>query len=118
MAVRFPPGMVKEYLSLAPQRFFLADRTGNKREVTAETESSFWTGAALFYLDKEGLRFIHQKDLADFSRIIEALPNVEAIVGQYRRHPSEHRDFVGLRIMAQHPETPEGSLLHPRGERP
>ena len=102
MVVRFPPGMVKEYLSLAPQRFFLADRTGNKREVTAETESSFWTGAALFYLDHEGLRFIHQKDLADFSRISEALPNVEAIVGTSTEDtPPMYRDFVGFRIMAQ-----------------
>src|SRR4030067_2940199 len=54
MVVRFPPGMVKEYLSLAPQRFFLADRRGNKREVTSETESSFWTGAPLFHLVQEG----------------------------------------------------------------
>jgi trimethylamine--corrinoid protein Co-methyltransferase len=100
--VRLPPEMVKEFLSLTPRRFFLADRTGNKREVTAETESCFWTGAALFYLDRAGLRLIYQKDLADFSRVIEALPNVEAIVGTSTEDtPPRHRDFVGFRIMAQ-----------------
>jgi trimethylamine--corrinoid protein Co-methyltransferase len=102
MVVRFPREMVKEYLSLTPQRFFLADRRGNRREVTAETESSFWTGAALFYLDHKGLRLILQKDLADFARIIESLPNVEAIVGTSTEDtPPGHRDFVGFRIMAQ-----------------
>jgi trimethylamine--corrinoid protein Co-methyltransferase len=102
MVVSFPQDMVKEYLSLAPQKFFLADRRGMRREVTAETESCFWTGAALFYLDQAGLRFIHQKDLADFARVVEALPNVEAIVGTSTEDtPPVHRDFVGFRIMAQ-----------------
>ena len=52
--VRFPEKMVKEYLSLAPESFFLADRAGGKREVSPDTPSRFWTGAALFYLDREG----------------------------------------------------------------
>ena len=102
MVIRFPLAMVNEYLSLAPSKFFLADRRGNRREVTAETESCFWTGAALFYLDHAGFRFIHQKDLADFSRIIEALPNADAIVGTSTEDtPPKYRDFVGFRIMAQ-----------------
>ena len=99
--IRFPREMVKEYLSLAPERFFLADRAGTKREVSPDTESTFWTGAALFYLDQHGFRLIYQKDLADFSRVIDALSEVDAVVGTSTEDtPPPHRDFVGLRIMA------------------
>ena len=99
--IRFPGEMVKEYLSLAPERFFVADRAGRKREASPDAESAFWTGAALFYLDHHSLRLIYQKDLADFSRIIEALPQVDAIVGTSTEDtPPPCRDFVGFRIMA------------------
>lgn len=101
MVVRFPREMLKDYLALAPERFFLANRTGGKKEVSPQGASIFWTGAALFYLDPKGLRLIHQKDLADFSRIVETLSNVDAIVGTSTEDtPPAHRDFVGLRIMA------------------
>jgi len=100
--IRFPGEMVKEYLSLAPESFFLADRAGRKRKVSPETESAFWTGAALFYLDREGFRLIDRKDLAHFSRVVEALPEVDGIVGTSTEDtPPVHRDFVGLRIMAE-----------------
>lgn len=99
--VRLPREMVTEYLSLAPKRFILADQAGRKREISPEGESRFWTAAALFYLDRNGQRLIHQKDLADFSRIVETLSNVDAIVGTSTEDtPPVHRDFVGFRIMA------------------
>ena len=101
LVVRFPEKMVKEYLSLAPERFFLADRAGGKREISPDTPSRFWTGAALFYLDQKGLRLIEKKDLADFSRIVETLSNVDVMVGTSTEDtPPPHRDFVGFRIMA------------------
>jgi len=100
--VRFPREMVKEYLPLAPEKFLIADRTGTKRAVSPGGESCFWTGAALSYLDGDGIRLIDQKDLANFARVIEALPQVEAIVGTSTEDtPPGHRDFVGFRIMAQ-----------------
>ncbi len=102
LVVRFPERMVEEYLSLAPERFFLADRAGGKREISPDTPSCFWTGAALFYLDRKGLRLIEKKDLADFSRIVETLSNVDVIVGTSTEDtPPPHRDFVGFRIMAE-----------------
>src|SRR3974377_1201784 len=51
--VRFPREMVKEYLSLAPEKFLIADRAGRKREISPGGESCFWTGAALSYLDSD-----------------------------------------------------------------
>ena len=101
LVVRFPKRMVEEYLSLTPERFFLADRAGGKREISPDTPSRFWTGAALFYLDPKGLRLIEKKDLADFSRIVETLSNVDVMVGTSTEDtPPPHRDFVGFRIMA------------------
>jgi trimethylamine--corrinoid protein Co-methyltransferase len=102
LVVRFPEKMVKEYLSLAPESFILADRAGGKRKISPDTPSRFWTGAALFYLERKGLRLIEKKDLADFSRIIETLSNVDVIVGTSTEDtPPPHRDFVGFRIMAE-----------------
>lgn len=100
--VRFPKEMVEDYLALAPESFYLADRTGTKKKITSGGESVFWTGAALFYLDAKGLRFIQRKDLAEFARLVETLPEVEGIVGTSTEDtPAVHRDFVGLRIMAE-----------------
>ncbi len=100
--VRFPENMVEEYLSLAPERFFLADRAGGKREISPDTPSCFWTGAALFCLDAKGLRLIDKRDLGDCSRIVETLSNVDVMVGTSTEDtPPAHRDFVGFRVMAE-----------------
>lgn len=99
--VRFPRAMVKEYLSLAPEKISLANRKGDLWEIAPETPSTFWTAAALFYLDPQGFRPICQKDLADFARVVETLKNVDTIVGTATEDTVPgHRDFVGFRIMA------------------
>ncbi len=101
LVVRFPEKMVKEHLSMAPERFLLADRAGWTREMSPDGQSCFWTGAALFYLDRNGLRLIEKKDLANFSRVVETLSNVDVIVGTSTEDtPPAHRDFAGFRIMA------------------
>jgi len=99
--VRFPRSMVNEYLRLAPVRIRLADRAGKTWDVGPDTPSTFWTAAALFYLDQHSFRPISQNDLADFSRVVETLPNVDTIVGTaIEDTPPAQRDFVGFRIMA------------------
>lgn len=104
--VRFPEEMVEEYVALAPSTVCFADRSGGVVEVTPDSESRFWTGAALFYLpgrgDKGGLRPVHQSDLADFTRIVNGLANVDTVVGtSIEDVPPRHRDFVGFRTMAR-----------------
>ena len=100
--VRFPAAMFKEYISLVPERFSLGDRKGGRREVSPDGDSTFWTAAALFFLDRKGFRPIERKDLADFSWIVETLAEVDAIVGTATEDtPPPYRDFVGFRIMAE-----------------
>ncbi|MBN2553404.1 MAG: trimethylamine methyltransferase family protein [Spirochaetales bacterium] len=102
MVARLPSSMIDEYLALAPREVLFADRRGGIQAVGAGSPSRFWTGAALFYLDRHGFRSIRQKDLADFTRIIDALDQVDVIVGTSTEEtPPPHRDFVGFRIMAQ-----------------
>ncbi|RKX79824.1 MAG: hypothetical protein DRP87_01695 [Spirochaetes bacterium] len=102
MDVRFPRAMVEEYLGMAPESFPIADRRGNIWTVTPEGGPLFWTGAALFYSDREGFRHIKTKDLGNFAKVIDSLSEVDAVVGTSLEDvkPS-HRDFVGLRIMAE-----------------
>jgi len=100
--VRFPEKVLAELLSTAPAGFFLTDRRGGQFQVGPGTPPIFWTGAALFYLDSEGWRPIYQRDLADFTRIIDNLDQVDGIVGTSTEDtPPPCRDFVGLRIMAE-----------------
>lgn len=102
-SLRFPRRMLDAYLALAPREVSLADRRGKLRRVGPDSPSLFWTGAALFYLDAGGIRPISRKDLADFSRVIEALQNVDGIVGTSVDDAAPaHRDFAGFRVMAAH----------------
>jgi trimethylamine--corrinoid protein Co-methyltransferase len=102
MVVRMPSGMIDDCLSRAPREVRFADRRGSVQTASPDSPSRFWTGAALFYLDKEGFRSIGQQDLANFARVIDALDQVDVIVGTSTEEtPPAQRDFVGFRIMAQ-----------------
>ncbi len=100
--VRFPREMVDEYLALAPARVVLADRRGSAAELTPESASVFWTNPALNLLAGAERRELTSRDLADIARLGERLENVQGVMGVAMRDvPPAHRDFVGLRIMAE-----------------
>jgi len=102
LVARMPSAMIDDCLSRAPREARFADRRGGIQTVSPDSPSRFWTGAALFYLDKKGFRSIGQQDLANFARVIDALDQVDVIVGTSTEEtPPAQRDFVGLRIMAQ-----------------
>jgi trimethylamine--corrinoid protein Co-methyltransferase len=102
MVARLPSALIDEYLALAPREVLFADRRGGVQVAGPGSPSRFWTGAALFYLDRRGFRSIRQQDLADFAGVIDALDQVDVIVGTSTEEtPPPHRDFVGFRIMAQ-----------------
>ncbi|UCF98995.1 MAG: trimethylamine methyltransferase family protein [Spirochaetaceae bacterium] len=102
LVARLPSALIDDCLARAPREVRFADRRGGLQVVGPDSPSRFWTGAALFYLDKRGFRSIRQQDLADFARIIDALEQVDVIVGTSTEEtPPHQRDFVGFRIMAQ-----------------
>jgi trimethylamine--corrinoid protein Co-methyltransferase len=99
---RIPGGLIDDCLARAPREVRFADRRGGVHSTSPDSPSRFWTGAALFYLDKRGFRAIGQRDLAEFARVIDALDQVDVIVGTSTEEtPPAQRDFVGFRIMAQ-----------------
>lgn len=99
---RLPVGLIDECLARAPREVRFADRRGDVQVAGPQSPSRFWTGAALFYLDRRGFRSIRQQDLADFARVTDALDQVDVIVGTSTEEtPPPQRDFVGFRIMAQ-----------------
>lgn len=100
--IRFPRAMLKEYLALAPPRVTLADRQGASAELTPESASVFWTNPALNLLTGAERRELTSHDLADIARLCDHLENVQGVMGVAMRDvPPAHRDFVGLRIMAE-----------------
>ena len=102
LVARLPVGLIDDCLARAPREVSFADRRGGFQLAGPDSPSRFWTGAALFYLDRRGFRSIRQQDLADFTRIIDALDQVDVIVGTSTEEtPPPQRDFVGFRIMAQ-----------------
>jgi len=102
LVARLPSELIDECLQRAPARVRFADRRGRTQVAGPDSASRFWTGAALFYLDKRGFRSIRQRDLADFARVVDALDQVDVLVGTATEEtPPAQRDFVGFRIMAQ-----------------
>jgi trimethylamine--corrinoid protein Co-methyltransferase len=101
--LRFPRPMIEEYLALAPKSVRFSDLDGHVTELGPGSPSCFWTGAALNVLDLDGdVREITSHDLAGFARLVDALDGVHALVGTAMSDvPPPHRDFVGLRVMAQ-----------------
>ncbi|MDP7739832.1 MAG: trimethylamine methyltransferase family protein [Lentisphaeria bacterium] len=97
-----PPEMVDEYLALAPPTARFADCRGGVRESGTGSRPTFWTGAALNWIEDNRVRSIVSKDLADMARLADALPNVSAVVGtSIEDVPPPARDFVGFRILAE-----------------
>jgi trimethylamine---corrinoid protein Co-methyltransferase len=98
--VRMPARMIDEALALAPRSVRFASRDG-VAVVDSSSPSRFWTGAGMFCLDDEGHRPMRARDLAAFARVIDTLPNVDAVVGtSIDDAPPPCRDFTGLRVMA------------------
>jgi trimethylamine--corrinoid protein Co-methyltransferase len=115
--LRIPNELVDEALASAPKAAFLADRRGGGHTAAPDSESRFWTGAAMSYLDTDGFRRINRRELADFSRVIDTLPNVDVIVGTAMADiAARHGDLMGLRTMATNTDKHIRALsFSPRG---
>lgn len=94
--------MVREYVAMAPRRARYADCCGNVTELGPGSEATFWTGAALNYINGRDSRAIHEADLAEFARLADSLDTVFAVTGtNVEEAPPWARDFVGMRILAE-----------------
>jgi len=101
VTVRFPRALVAQCVDSAPRNIRLADRRGGCVEVGADGGTVFWGGNALHYARGRDRAEMKSSDLAEFTRILNALENVHAVVGtSLSDYPPLVRDFVGFRVLA------------------
>ncbi|MEA1996225.1 MAG: trimethylamine methyltransferase family protein, partial [Gemmatimonadota bacterium] len=79
--LRFPPEMVKEYLALAPDRVKLCGTGDKEWTVGPGAPPVFWTAAAMNLVGPGGRTEFDRRELARLSRLVDALPNIDGIVG-------------------------------------
>jgi trimethylamine--corrinoid protein Co-methyltransferase len=116
--VRLPRELVRECLASCPPTARFSDRRGGLRELGAGSGSVFWTGNALYVAHGRTRRDLLTADLAMLSRVADACPEIDGMVGtSVADFPPPARDVVGLRVMATHTAkhlrpctfTPEGA---------
>ena len=100
--ILLPPQMVEELRKRAPRRINISDCSGKLTALEPGGRPTFWTGAALNIIEGHESRPIGRQDLANLSRVAEAMPDVAAMVGtSVAEVPPAARDVVGLGIMAR-----------------
>lgn len=101
--VKLPREMVQEYLRLVPPDVTLSSRAGTSIALTAESPAIYWTNPAMYLCTGASRRELTRADLADVARLCDSLENVQGIIGMAMHDVSPPcRDFVGLRIIAEH----------------
>ncbi|RPJ54721.1 MAG: hypothetical protein EHM23_28320 [Acidobacteria bacterium] len=100
--VRFPPELVADCLSLAPESVQLDAVDGTRTCLNTDCDPVFWTCPVLYLWDGKHRREILQTDLTRISRLCNRLRNVQGIMGVALADvPPLARDFVGVRVMAE-----------------
>ncbi len=100
--VRLPPQMVREHLALAPRQVALGARDGTTTLVHAVSETVFWTAPVLYLWTGAERRPITSDDLRAVARLCDGLDAVQGVMGVAMADvPPLHRDFVGLRVIAE-----------------
>lgn len=101
--VRLPRQLVAECLATCPSTARVADRRGNAVELGPDGPTVFWTGNALHLVEGRTRRELLTADLAMLTRVAEACPHVDGMVGtSVGDVPPPARDVVGFHIMARH----------------
>lgn len=101
--VRLPRELVAECLAACPRTARLADRRGGLLEVGPTGGLVFWTGNALHVAEGRRRRPLESGDLARLTRVAEACPEVDGMVGtSVGDVPPPARDVVGFQVMAAH----------------
>jgi len=100
--VRLPREMVREYLALVPSAVKLDARDGRGKTLTPSSPSAFWTNPAMYMWTGTERRKATSQDLGQVARLCDHLENVQGVMGMALDDlPPHHRDFVGLRVIAE-----------------
>lgn len=100
--VRLSPGLVRELVARAPRCVELGARDGTSTVLEPRSESVFWTAPVLYLWTGSERRPITVADLAGVARLCDRLEGVEGVMGVAMADvPPLHRDFVGLRVIAE-----------------
>lgn len=101
--IAFPRELVAECVTLCPKSVRLAGMNGEAADISAGGPIVFWPGNALYIVEGQEARAITEDDFVNLTRVVEALDNVQAMVGPaISELPPQYRDFVACRVMAQH----------------
>ena len=99
--VRLPRELVGECLGTCPETARFADRKGGAAELGPGGPAVFWTGNALHLAEGRGRRDLLTADLAMLTRVADACPQVDGMVGtSVADVPPAARDVVGFSVMA------------------
>jgi len=102
VTIRLARGLVAQSVNRAPPNIRLADRRGECAQVGADGGTVFWGGNALCIARGRDRTEMTAADLAQFTRLLDALEHVHGIVGtSLADYLPVVRDFVGLRILAE-----------------
>ena len=100
--IRLPKELVMECVALAPSEVFLANRRDQGQVVTPTGNSLIWSVPGIYILRNGIHRPFVKSDMADLSRLIDKLSQVDGVFGMSMDDvPPAARDLVGLRIMAE-----------------
>lgn len=102
-----------------PSSLLIADRHGNRTELSPHGGTVFLTGNALYITRDRARTDLKASDLADLARIVDSCRNIQGMVGTTVADcPPQCRDFVGFRIMAQNTSKHLRPCIYtPRGAR-
>jgi len=100
--VQIPPEMVKDYLALCPKEFDLCGRNGRRHALSAGAPAAVWSCPAMHLYTDGGVRPFTSHDMAEVSRLVDKLDNIQGIFGTAMDDITPAaRDVTGLNIMAR-----------------
>ncbi len=101
--LRIPSALVDQALASCPREVAITDRHGRPRRLGGpEGGSSIWTVPGMYWYERDAARAFTAADMAAAARLVDKLPNVDAIFGLSMEDvPPRARDVVGLSLMAR-----------------
>jgi trimethylamine--corrinoid protein Co-methyltransferase len=101
--LRIPPGLIDQSLASCPREVVITDRGARPQRLGASGgRTSIWTVPGMYWYEDGTARAFTAADMAATARLVDKLPNVDAVFGLAMEDvPPRARDVVGLSIMAR-----------------